>query len=121
MSTKANAVTTPTPSLFCSFCGKDSDSVKALIAGPSVFICDECVGLCNKHLGGEPVAVLSPDWTTYSEQDLLKLLPRSAAVAETAGNFLNGHVDALRARGVTWEAIGQALGVSRQAAWQRFS
>lgn len=33
--------------LYCSFCGKSQDEVKKLIAGPSVFICDECVDLCN--------------------------------------------------------------------------
>ncbi|MFT5706552.1 MAG: ATP-dependent Clp protease ATP-binding subunit ClpX [Oceanospirillaceae bacterium] len=33
--------------LICSFCGKNQDEVKKLIAGPSVFICDECVDLCN--------------------------------------------------------------------------
>ena len=34
-------------SLFCSFCGKNQHEVKKLIAGPSVFVCDECVDLCN--------------------------------------------------------------------------
>ena len=33
--------------LFCSFCGKNQSEVKKLIAGPSVYICDECVSLCN--------------------------------------------------------------------------
>jgi hypothetical protein len=33
--------------LVCSFCGKDQDHVRKLIAGPTVFICDECVDLCN--------------------------------------------------------------------------
>ena len=33
--------------LFCSFCGKSQHEVKKLIAGPSVFICDECIDLCN--------------------------------------------------------------------------
>ena len=33
--------------LNCSFCGKDQDEVKKLIAGPSVYICNECVDLCN--------------------------------------------------------------------------
>ena len=33
--------------LYCSFCGKSQQDVKKLIAGPSVFICDECVELCN--------------------------------------------------------------------------
>ena len=33
--------------LYCSFCGKSQHEVTKLIAGPSVFICDECVSLCN--------------------------------------------------------------------------
>ena len=36
--------------LFCSFCGKNQKEVRKLIAGPSVYICDECVGLCNEIL-----------------------------------------------------------------------
>jgi hypothetical protein len=108
-------------SLFCSFCGKDSASVKALIAGPTVFICNECVAVCNQCLGGGAVPVQSADWDQYPDQDLIDLLGRSAAIADSAGDLLNSHVDALRKRNVTWEAIGKALGVSRQAAWQRFS
>ena len=33
--------------LACSFCGKSQKEVKKLIAGPTVYICDECIGLCN--------------------------------------------------------------------------
>ena len=55
--------------LMCSFCGKSQDEVKKLIAGPSVYICDECIQLCNeiiaeesdqesKHAGG--VQLLKP-------------------------------------------------------------
>ncbi len=36
-----------TPSVECSFCGKTQDEVKKLIAGPTVYICDECIDLCN--------------------------------------------------------------------------
>lgn len=36
-----------TKTLYCSFCGKSQNEVKKLIAGPSVFVCDECVELCN--------------------------------------------------------------------------
>ncbi|HDJ28131.1 MAG TPA: ATP-dependent Clp protease ATP-binding subunit ClpX [Proteobacteria bacterium] len=39
--------------LRCSFCGKDQNSVKKLIAGPSVFICNECIELCNNIISGE--------------------------------------------------------------------
>ena len=44
--------------LYCSFCGKSQHEVKKLIAGPSVFICDECIELCNDivrdEVTGEP-------------------------------------------------------------------
>lgn len=36
--------------LYCSFCGKGQDEVKKLVAGPSVYICDECIELCNEIL-----------------------------------------------------------------------
>jgi ATP-dependent Clp protease ATP-binding subunit ClpX len=36
--------------LTCSFCGKSQRDVKKLIAGPTVYICDECIGLCNDIL-----------------------------------------------------------------------
>ena len=39
--------------LKCSFCGKTQDQVKKLIAGPDVYICDECVELCNEILDEE--------------------------------------------------------------------
>ena len=39
--------------LYCSFCGKSQHEVRKLIAGPTVFICDECVELCNEILGEE--------------------------------------------------------------------
>ncbi len=42
--------------LYCSFCGKSQHEVKKLIAGPSVFICDECIELCNDIIRDETVA-----------------------------------------------------------------
>ena len=39
----------------CSFCGKPANMVKRLISGPGVFICDECVGLCNEIISDEPM------------------------------------------------------------------
>jgi hypothetical protein len=43
----------PANRLKCSFCGKTQDQVKKLIAGPGVYICDECVDLCNEILDDE--------------------------------------------------------------------
>ena len=39
--------------LYCSFCGKSQEEVKKLIAGPSVYVCDECVELCNDIIRDE--------------------------------------------------------------------
>ena len=50
--------------LYCSFCGKSQHEVKKLIAGPSVFICDECIDLCNDIIRDEQpplTAVKAPD------------------------------------------------------------
>lgn len=45
--------------LFCSFCGKSQNDVTKLIAGPSVFICDECIDLCNGIISEERKASIS--------------------------------------------------------------
>ncbi|MDP2170936.1 MAG: ATP-dependent Clp protease ATP-binding subunit ClpX [Rhodocyclaceae bacterium] len=45
----------PEKLLYCSFCGKSQHEVKKLIAGPSVFICDECIDLCNDIISDDAV------------------------------------------------------------------
>lgn len=45
--------------LYCSFCGKSQNEVKKLIAGPSVFVCDECVDLCNDIIREETQDVVA--------------------------------------------------------------
>ena len=37
----------------CSFCGKSQDQVRRMVAGPSVYICDECIALCHELLADE--------------------------------------------------------------------
>ena len=39
--------------LYCSFCGKEQDAVRRLVAGPGVFICDECIELCNEIIASD--------------------------------------------------------------------
>ena len=43
----------PNDNLFCSFCGKNQKEVKKLIAGPAVYICDECIQLCSEIIEEE--------------------------------------------------------------------
>jgi len=53
--------------LYCSFCGKSQDEVKKLIAGPSVYICNECVDLCNNIITQE---LLQSDETSEENEAL---------------------------------------------------
>jgi len=53
--------------LYCSFCGKSQHEVKKLIAGPSVFICDECIELCNDIIRDEVPAEAAAPKSTKSD------------------------------------------------------
>jgi len=55
--------------LSCSFCGKSQKHVKKLIAGPTVFICDECVSLCNE-------IIQENSKKSYSSKSGKKVLPK---------------------------------------------
>jgi hypothetical protein len=110
--------------LHCSFCGKSQHKVKALIAGPGCFICNECVGLCDGILAGEPAKGEAYSGFKPLERptdELLELLPSVSFATDSSRNFLQSLVDTLRTREVSWAAIAEQLGVSRQAAWERFS
>jgi ATP-dependent Clp protease ATP-binding subunit ClpX len=91
-----------------------------LVAGPSVHICDACVGLCNRVLTGKTTAAFSA-WKSLSDDELLATLPASSTAVEAVEEKLREHVAMLRDRGISWERIAAALGVTRQAAWERFS
>jgi ATP-dependent Clp protease ATP-binding subunit ClpX len=61
--------------LYCSFCGKSQHEVRKLIAGPTVFICDECVELCNDIIKEETKGALSKRGDGVpSPQEILKVL-----------------------------------------------
>ena len=112
--------TTKTELLSCSFCGKSQTSVEKLIAGPGVYICNECVGLCDDILAGESKAPLR-DWDAASEDELLAELTRMRESYGFIDRALGAHVQRLRSRDVSWARIGDALGMTRQSAWERFS
>ncbi len=107
----------------CSFCRKPPDAVARLVAGPGVFICNECVALCT-----ELIALPAQDrdevasWEqNMSDDDLLRHLPRVAVAGAQVEQQLTGWVQQARGRGITWTRIGDALGMTRQSAWERFS
>ena len=74
--------------LYCSFCGKSQNEVRKLIAGPSVFICDECVDLCNDIIREE---IQEAD----SEGDDTKL-PIPAEINEILNQYVIGQQKAKR-------------------------
>jgi ATP-dependent Clp protease ATP-binding subunit ClpX len=78
--------------LYCSFCGKSQHEVKKLIAGPSVFICDECIDLCNDIIRDETsnvesVAGAKSDLPTPHE--ITELLDQYVIGQQTAKRILS--------------------------------
>jgi len=73
--------------LYCSFCGKGQDEVRKLIAGPSVYICDECVELCNDILREE-----------FGEEDIsqfeLENLPTPHEISTILDDYVIGQFNA---------------------------
>lgn len=123
------------PAIACSFCAKPAPEVAKMIAGPGIYICDECVQLCNEILAAdagsaagqpdarpedEPPAELTY-WQDMTDEQLLAHLPKIARVADQVEGSLTTWVRRTRSRGVSWARIGAALDMTRQSAWERFS
>jgi hypothetical protein len=106
--------------LSCSFCLKSRDKVAKLVAGPGVHICDACVALCHRVLTGKATAAFA-SWESLSDDELLEFVPATAAAVDSADGTLRDHVRMLRRRGISWSRIAATLGVTRQAAWERFA
>ncbi len=74
------------PTLKCSFCGKSQEQVKRLIAGPNVYICDECIELCNE--------ILEEELSIYKKEDSdewsLESLPKPAEIKEILDSYVIG-------------------------------
>ncbi|WP_428356459.1 ATP-dependent Clp protease ATP-binding subunit ClpX [Methyloprofundus sp.] len=75
--------------LYCSFCGKSQSEVRKLIAGPSVYVCDECVDLCNDIIKEE----LAGDNQDESEEGLQKL-PKPKEIKAALDEYVIGQEQA---------------------------
>ena len=124
--------------LTCSFCNKSQSEIAKLVAGPGVYICNECIDLCDQIIAEEldrkPAGATEPDrstrsqdpttikaWEGLSDEDLLAEVVRAHAAHQNVDRAVARHIVALRARGVSWARIGERLGMTRQSAWERFS
>ena len=77
--------------LLCSFCGKSQRQVKKLIAGPGVYICDECIDLCNEIIDEELTAPPSFD---------IENLPKPREIYEVLNEYVVGQEQAKRSLSV---------------------
>ena len=108
----------------CSFCGKSQVDVDMIVAGPGVTICNECVELAANVIAENRGRPTSPQtmFQDYRPTDqLLHNLKLHDGAFESVGRSMQDIVDILREREVSWAQIGEALGVTRQAAWKRFA
>jgi hypothetical protein len=110
----------------CSFCLKPHTQVRALVAGPAVYVCNECVDLCCQIIaevpeGGTGETRLTPWEQTTSLEAALANLPNVARAQAQVEESLLGWVRRARRLGATWAQVGDALGVTRQSAWERFA
>jgi len=68
--------------LTCTFCGKGQEDVRKLIAGPSVYICDECVDLCND--------IIEEEVKTTDEEEVLEVLPSPLEIFKQLDEYVIG-------------------------------
>src|SRR3989339_1049141 len=78
--------------LYCSFCGKSQHEVRKLIAGPSVFICDECVDLC--------LDIIREDVGKEVDKESSDRLPTPQEIAAVLDQYVIGQSTAKRALAV---------------------
>lgn len=78
--------------LKCSFCGKSQKQVKKLIAGPGVYICDECIDLCNE--------IIEEEFSEGSDVGLLEELPKPQQIRQFLDGYVIGQDSAKRALAV---------------------
>ncbi|KQW47241.1 hypothetical protein ASC77_12195 [Nocardioides sp. Root1257] len=107
----------------CSFCGEPGRSGEPLVGGLGAFMCGDCLDHHKavvdrvRSTGTVPPA----PWDTMSDADVLGKLVLITQTAAQVDDFLLEWVQLARSRKLSWAEIGKALGISRQAAWERFA
>jgi len=109
----------------CSFCFKPNTEVETLVSGPGVFICDACVALCQQLIedksGGGSRVSLAPFEEMDDVDHVLRDLPQVARAGAQVERYLVSGVRRARQLGASWARVGEAFGMTRQSAWERFS
>jgi hypothetical protein len=107
----------------CSFCGKDGEKGMRFAGGLGAMICEDCVEHYHSvfHSPQKLKQAAKAPWDSISDTELLSYLPLISRTADQVAEFLVEWVGLARSRDISWAPIGKALGISRQAAWERFS
>ncbi len=86
-------------------------------------ICVDCLEFYyhDSRSATRVAAATRPVWDEMSDAELLSKLPLILKSAAQNADFANEWVGLIRARRISWAEIGKVLGVSRQAAWERFA
>src|SRR5438270_8949795 len=89
----------PASTVYCSFCFKSQHEVRTLVAGPAnLFICDECVDLCNAYVAGRRPRITKSSVEDLPTERLLERLQPIEQTLQGKGNQLQTVVELLRAR-----------------------
>ena len=105
----------------CSFCGAEWSEENRFMGGYGAQICRECLERGTELMGDEErMNRTRPPWDDMSVEELLDFLPKIVRTSTQVDQFLHEWVQMLHDRGASWQRIGLTLGVSRQAAWERF-
>ena len=114
---------TKDPEIACSFCGKSKSEVAGVVAGPTAFICNECVALCVGIFAdtlGKPqkrtkgVAGLTNEQLIHSFRATLK-------AEDGVPEMIRHHITEMRKRAMGWAEIGTAPSMSWAEAEKKFS
>ncbi|MGD8151448.1 ClpX C4-type zinc finger protein [Ornithinimicrobium sp. Y1694] len=111
--------------VLCSYCLRSRDETGRLVASPLAAICRSCaeqaVNLFDSDPRPEDLDGPTTPWARLDDDALLARLPEVAAAGTQVETHLTAWVHAARDRGLSWARIGEALGMTRQSAWERFN
>lgn len=111
--------------VFCSYCLRPRRDTGPLVASPLAAICRDCVQNAVELFATQgdeaELGASGVPWARLSDEELLGRLPEVAAAGRQVETHLGTWVGAARERGISWARIGDALDMTRQSAWERFT
>ena len=110
----------------CSFCGKTNQQVRKLIAGPGVYICEECIALCNEIIddelnGAELDGSRAPSLDDGPVERLVEIFGAMVRTTDSMEERLGAWARRLSQRGVPTATLAALSGTTEEEASERFN